>query len=291
MRVLLATDGSDDARTATTWLQELPLPAGTSIRVLAVAHCPRSALDIPPVREFNRALMEATRRTAEAAGAPLAKKGPVEIRALDGEPRETIIREATDWPADLTVVGARGLGAVGRFLMGSVSTGVLHAVPGAVAVVRGEARAPRRVLVACDGSPDAFEAVRFLAALPLEPDTSVRLLGVVTPPPVPPTGPEMLALPWPPTMDAFIDEQRTALDGVLARAAAMLPARIGAVERSIVLGQPAPAIIAAAEEPGVDLVVIGARGLGVLGRLVLGSVSDRVVHHAPCPVLVVKTKA
>jgi nucleotide-binding universal stress UspA family protein len=291
MRVLLATDGSDDARRATTWLQELPLPAGTSFRVLAVAHGPRSALDIPPVREFNRALMEATRRTAEAASAPLAKKGSVEIRALDGEPRETIIREASDWPADLTVVGARGLGAVGRFLMGSVSTGVLHAVPGAVAVVRGEARAPRRVLLACDGSPDAFEAVRFLAALPLGPDTSVRLLGVVTPPPVPPTGPEMLALPWPPTMDAFIDEQRAALDGVLTRAAEMLRGRTGAVERSVVLGQPAAEILTAAEEPGVDLVVIGARGLGLLGRLVLGSVSDRVVHHAPCPVLVVKTKA
>jgi nucleotide-binding universal stress UspA family protein len=71
----------------------------------------------------------------------------------------------------------------------------------------------------------------------------------------------------------------------------MLRARTGAVERSVVLGQPATEILTAAEEPGVDLVVLGARGLGLLGRLVLGSVSDRVVHHAPCPVLVVKTKA
>ena len=291
MRVLLPTDGSDDARTATTWLQQLPLPPAAQIRVLSVAHCPHSALDIPPVREFNRALLEAARRTADAAAAELTAKGTVEVRVVDGEPRETIVREARDWPAELTVVGARGLGAVGRFLLGSVSTDVLHGVPGAVAVVRGAASRPRRVLVACDGSPDAFEAVRFLGTLPLGRDTAVRLLGVVTPPPMPPAGPEMIAVPWPPTMEAYMDEQKTALNGVLTRAEAALGGAIGPVERSVVLGHPATAILEAAEKSPVDLVVIGARGLGPVGRLVLGSVSDRVVHHAPCPVLVVKAKA
>jgi nucleotide-binding universal stress UspA family protein len=147
------------------------------------------------------------------------------------------------------------------------------------------------VLVACDGSPDALEAVRFLARLPLGPDVTVRLLGVVTPPIVPPTAPEMLALPWPPTTDSFIDEQRAAMYEMLTRAAATLGPGLGSVEQSVVVGHPATEIVAAAEEPGVDLVVIGARGLGLLGRVVLGSVSDRVVHHASSPVLVVKTKA
>jgi nucleotide-binding universal stress UspA family protein len=291
MRVLLATDGSDDARKAAAWLRDLPLPASATIRVLDVAHVAHSPLDIPPVRDFNQALREAARHEADRARAMLAEKGPVEVRVTAGEPRETIIREATDWQADLTVVGARGLGAMGRFLLGSVSTAVVHGVPGAVAVVRGTPRRPRRVVVACDGSPDSFDAVRFLGTLPLGRDTTVRLLGVVTLPPVPPTGPEMLALPWPPTMDAFIDEQTAALNGVLTRAAAELGGSVGSVERSVVIGHPAGEILTAAEEPGVDLVVCGARGLGLLGRLVLGSVSDRVVHHAPCPVLVVKSKA
>jgi nucleotide-binding universal stress UspA family protein len=291
MRVLLATDGSDDARKATTWLERLPLPPGTALRVLSVVHLPQSALDIQPVREFNQAMMDLARQTAEGAKTTLSAKGPVEIRVLDGEPRETILREASDWPAELTVVGARGLGAVGRFFLGSVSTALLHGVPGAIAIVRGEARPLRRVLVACDGSPDAFEAVRFLARLPLGPDVAARLLGIVTPLTVPPSGPEMLALPWPPTADAFIDEQRAAMYDVLTRAAATLGPGIRSVEQSVVVGHPATEIVAAAEEPGVDLVVVGARGLGLLGRLVLGSVSDRVVHHAPCPVLVVKTKA
>jgi nucleotide-binding universal stress UspA family protein len=105
-----------------------------------------------------------------------------------------------------------------------------------------------------------------------------------------PAGPDMMAVPWPPTMDAFIDEQRAHLDGALQRAAGELGRDAARVERSVVVGQPATELIDAAEKDA-DLVIVGARGLGAVGRLVLGSVSDRVVHHAGCPVIVVKRKA
>ena len=288
MHVLLATDGSADARNATTWLRDLPLPAKTSIRVLSVAQLPHPALDIPQVREFSQAQLQLVRRQADTACALLSKE-QAEMRVVEGEPREVIVREASDWPADLTVVGARGLGPVERFLLGSVSTAVLHRVPGAVAVVRGTPRRPRRVLIAYDGSPHAFDAIRFLRALPLGRDTTVRLLGVVTPPAVPAAGPEMLAAPWPPT-DAFIEEQTAALNEVLLKAEAELGPNIGSVARWVVAGHPAREILLAAEQ-AIDLVVLGARGLGAVGRVVLGSVSDQVVHHAPCAVLVVKGKA
>jgi nucleotide-binding universal stress UspA family protein len=289
MRVLLATDGSEDARTATRWLHDLPLPADATVRVLSVFTPPHSALDIVPVREFVETLRAACRRNAESAAEVLAPVTTAEVRVVEGEPREVIAREASEWPADLVVVGARGLGAVGRFLLGSVSTAVLHAAPGAVAIVRGEARRPGRVLVGYDGSPQALEAVRFCARLPLGADARVRLLGVVTLP-VMPAGPDMMAVPWPPTMDAFIDEQRAHLDGALQRAAGELGRDAARVERSVVVGQPATELIDAAEKDA-DLVIVGARGLGAVGRLVLGSVSDRVVHHAGCPVIVVKRKA
>ena len=288
MRVLLATDGSEDARAATRWLRDLPLPAHATVRVLSVFNPPHSALDIAPVHEFIRTLRAACRRDAEGAAEILAPVATAEVRVVEGEPREVIAREASEWPADLVVVGARGLGAVGRFLLGSVSTAVLHAAPGAVAVVRGEARRPRRVLVGYDGSPHGLEAVRFCARLPLGPEARVRLLGVVTLPVVP-AGPDMMAVPWPPTIDAFIDEQRAHFDGALRQAAAEFGGDAAGVERSVVMGQPATEIVDAAEKDA-DLVIVGARGLGAVGRLVLGSVSDRVVHHAPCPVIVVKPR-
>ena len=53
-------------------------------------------------------------------------------------------------------------------------------------------------------------------------------------------------------------------------------------------GDPADVIIEAAKERGADLVVVGTRGLNAAERLLLGSVSTKVVHHAPCDVLVVR---
>ena len=54
------------------------------------------------------------------------------------------------------------------------------------------------------------------------------------------------------------------------------------------LGNPADVIVQEAEESGADLIVVGTRGLNVARRLVMGSVSTNVVHHAPCDVLVVR---
>lgn len=61
------------------------------------------------------------------------------------------------------------------------------------------------------------------------------------------------------------------------------------VERRGVRSDPAHAVIEAAKD--ADLVVVGSRRMGPLGRLVLGSVSTHVVHHAPCPVVVVPAEA
>jgi len=54
------------------------------------------------------------------------------------------------------------------------------------------------------------------------------------------------------------------------------------------LGHPADVIVQEAEESGADLIVVGTRGLNAARRLVMGSVSTTVVHHAPCDVLVVR---
>lgn len=55
-------------------------------------------------------------------------------------------------------------------------------------------------------------------------------------------------------------------------------------------GEPGPSIVAAAGSEQADMVIVGSHGRGVVGRFVLGSVSEHVVRHAPCPVLVVRAR-
>ena len=61
------------------------------------------------------------------------------------------------------------------------------------------------------------------------------------------------------------------------------------VSSMVVMDEPGAAIISAAKDWDADMIVVGSHGHGFLGRMVLGSVSDFVVHNAPCSVLVVRT--
>jgi nucleotide-binding universal stress UspA family protein len=284
VRVLLATDGSDDARRAGQWLAMLPVSAQAHVRVVAVVTLPPSPIDIPTVREYHAHLRDAGRKVAEDAARALAGIRSVETRVCEGEPREQILAEAHDWQADLVVVGAKGLGAVTRFLLGSVSTAVVHGAHCPVAVVRGEARPAARVLVACDGSAEALAAVRFVSRLHVPATTSVRLLGVVPPLPAIPMTSDIAGTPWP-LAPEILEEATAQAERTLSEAEVALrrPA-----ERTVIFGDPASQILDAART--ADLVVMGARGLGTLGRMLIGSVSERVLQHADCPVLIVKGK-
>jgi nucleotide-binding universal stress UspA family protein len=87
---------------------------------------------------------------------------------------------------------------------------------------------------------------------------------------------------------ARIDQQRAEREQPLL--AVVGRARARGVDSTYLLwtGEPGQSIVAAAEAEGADLVVVGTRGLDRAGRFLLGSVSDYVVYHAACPVLVAR---
>jgi nucleotide-binding universal stress UspA family protein len=292
MRVLLATDGSEDARAAAAWLTQFPMPAGTSLRIVSAVSLPPSSIDVVPVRDFLQSLRDEAHRVAEAARATLAGRVPAaEVQVAEGDAREVILRAAEEWRADLIVLGARGLGTVAGFLLGSVSLGVARHARCSVLVVKGGAARLRGALVAIDGSPHAAAAAAFLARLPLDPAFVVRLLGVVERPRYPATTPSLAAGMVRKAIEEIVKERRAALEQALATTAELLAGAVKTVEKEVAVGHPVNEILSAAAKPDVDLVVVGARGLGAIQRLLLGSVSEGVLRHVDRPVLIVKTAA
>jgi nucleotide-binding universal stress UspA family protein len=133
-----------------------------------------------------------------------------------------------------------------------------------------------KVLLAYDGSDGAKRALELLLEL-AGPSASVVVVGVATG--VPLFG-YAGTLPSP--------EEEEDRDRQLAEAESRLVAAGMDVSLAPRSGDPATAILDTAEKEQVDLIVMGTRGLGTAERWLIGSVSDKVLHHAHCSVLVAR---
>ncbi|MFZ5641336.1 MAG: universal stress protein [Bacillota bacterium] len=141
----------------------------------------------------------------------------------------------------------------------------------------------KKILVPVDGSALSMEAVRKAAALAERFESVLTIMHVVmTPVQSPMVDPAMLVIP-PEVITALEEEGRR----VLEMAKKEVPDGLTAMTVQKI-GHPAQAIIELAGTGGYDLIVLGSRGLGEIRGFLLGSVSDRVSHHAPCSVLVVR---
>jgi nucleotide-binding universal stress UspA family protein len=139
----------------------------------------------------------------------------------------------------------------------------------------------RRILLATDGSNEAELATR--AAVELAHSTGSELYVVhVKLVPITPPYPEVLD--WREDLERAECEARELLDEQIKKVEDAGGTVAGTHLRE---EQPAEEIVALAEELGVGLIVVGSRGRGGIRRALTGSVSDRVVRHARCPVLVV----
>jgi nucleotide-binding universal stress UspA family protein len=138
------------------------------------------------------------------------------------------------------------------------------------------------ILVAIDGSEHSRRAALFAHDLAQQVKARITLLFVLEPPRMLPIGFMDAAAITSPHPDAKDIER---VQHLLDEVAADLPK--AQVEKQVEVGHPADAIVAVAQKLGVDLIVVGARGLSRGGKWLMGSVSDKVVQHAGRPVTVV----
>lgn len=256
------------------------------------------ALEVPHLPSFLRLsgpghgeIVEAARKEAERALAELVETLPGKAHEVDvrvGDPAEEITAAAQERGADLVVTGPHGRHSGLRSFLGSTAERLLRVCPVPVLVVTSQARdTPRNILVPVDDSVLARRVLEAARNIARRTGARVTSLHAVHPAifrrmrmisfPAPDEAPEKRAVIQ---GEAWLREQ--------LRAASFEPEQVDA---QVVVGEPAPEIVAAAARTGADLIVMGSWGAGAPGHFLLGGAVRVVLANAPCPVLVVTDTA
>jgi nucleotide-binding universal stress UspA family protein len=283
--VVVGVDGSDSSLAAVRVAVREAAVRGRSLRVVHAFVWPLVAasttgLRPEPLDTSMRQSGEELVRDAVAEAAKADPEVPVSGHLVTGGAGAILVGESRD--AALVVTGDRGLGGFAGLLLGSIAIQVAAHGECPVLVVRGEGTQGGPVVVGVDGSPTSDAAI----ALAFE-EAAARQASLVgahfwTGPVS--SGPgDMLPLVYD-YDDVEADEVR-----LLAESLAGWRERYPGVPvvRHVVRGQPAQGLLD--ESAKAQLVVVGARGRGGLAGLLLGSVSQALIHHARCPVAIART--
>lgn len=287
MKVLIAYDGSACADAALSDLSRAGFPAEADCKVLSVIENwlpPPSGLELVEHIDRDQEYMVMAMRAAQQVS-EVQPGWSVKAIVSAGSPASVIIEKADEWKPDLIVMGAHGRGALGRLFFGSVSQKVLHEANCSVRVAREsekEPDAPARIIVGFDGSPNAAEVVRVLTARHWPNGVEARVVYAAWPSleftPRPLVG---KIADWIAEQDLRIKKKIDAVVSELTAAGVNATAVIKSEE-------PKRLLINEAESWNANCIFVGARGLGRLERLRLGSVSSAVAARAHCTVEIVR---
>jgi nucleotide-binding universal stress UspA family protein len=284
-RIVVGTDGSPSSSQAVVWAAREARRRGAS---LDVVHAWSSPLEVYPgswyldpavfYDEAKAVLDEAVESVPTPCGLPLDVHG----RLFEGPAAAQLVEAAVD--AELLVVGSRGRGGFAGLLLGSVSRECVHKATCPVIVVppswNGEEE--DRIVVGVDGSETSKLALQWAITEAAMRGSRLDVVNAVgSPRPVSVVG----SLD---TIDVDLLEKgsRSLLDEMVVPLVAAADPRPRSVAEIASPDTPVVALLEAGS--GADLLVVGSRGRGEIRGLLLGSVSQQCVHHAPCPVVVVR---
>ncbi|QYC40874.1 Universal stress protein [Nonomuraea coxensis DSM 45129] len=270
--IIVGVDGSAPSVAAVGWAADDAARVGAELRIVHV-------LDRPPYEIFtgqqDPLRRAAARMLADAESAVRARQPAVKVsaRTVEGAPA-AVLRELE---ASEVVVGNRGVGEFAGALLGSVTMEVAARARCPVVVVRAEPCAETGVIgVGVDDSDTCEPALGYAFARARSYGATLRPVHAWQVP----------VHAFAPEISYDLDEVREARQRAVSARLAPWRARFPDVEvvEDVQNAHPIDALTGVA----CDLVVVGSHGRGALGSLFLGSVSRGVLHHARCPVAVVR---
>ena len=284
MKIVIGYDGSPRGVDALA-LGQMVAGDTSSTLVLACVYEVSQAISArigpDPVARRRR---EHARSMVDAAPLENLERSVVHRYAIAGSSTAEALRELAERErADLLVLGSTTRAGLARVSPGSVAERLMHGAPCALAVApvgyAARSRTLQRVAVAFDGREESLNALHAAAALAAGAGASLRILRVVEP------SSTVASADFDPGTGRLREDLRRGAEDQLAEAAGRLPRGLR-IESTILTGDAATALLGAASHD-VDLLVAGSRGHGPLRRVVVGSVSGRLMRGAACPVCVV----
>lgn len=280
--IVVGVDGSPSALDAVRWAAGEAGRRGLSLRLVHACRLPPGmpgALDpglvLDVMRDQGRRALAEARDVAEEAGVNASA-------VLESDPVVPVLIEESR-TASLLVLGTRGIGGFAGLLIGSTAVSVAGRAHCPVVVVRGEVPAAGPVVVGVDGRPDADAAVAFAFAEASAQGVDIVAVHVWHDSPADAV---LLGHPAPPDFELA---QQRAYETLAERLSGWQEKYPDVhVTRAVVRDHPSRALLRYAES--ARLVVVGSRGRGGFRGLVLDSTSQHLLHHAPCPVAVVRTE-
>jgi nucleotide-binding universal stress UspA family protein len=261
-KILVGTDGSDSATIAVAHAIELGRALDAEVTVLSVYAAPRpdapeviSSRHGDPTADIARAVLRDVDKRFEG-------KGTFATRAEEGNAAETLMDITEEESFDLIVIGNRGMAGASKFMLGNVPNKVSHHAPSSVLIVDTvDAQEPgyKKMLVGTDGSETASRAVAGAMELAEKSEAELWIVCVAS--------------------------SESDADRVLAKVREQHP---DASTKGLV-GDPAEAMVEFGSQEGVDLVIVGNKGMTGARRFLLGSVPNKVSHHATTSVLIINT--
>ncbi|MGB0908888.1 MAG: universal stress protein [Nitrospirales bacterium] len=302
MNVLLTNDGSPQSRVASQFLQNLTFPPDTSLYLLKVidgTDTQRSGPTEHSIKSFQTQEMnnawELTKQESQKLETSIRPITPLVARGIPGG---AILTAIDKHHIDLVVLGTHGRKGLNRFLLGSVSEWVLSEAPCSTLIVRPKTHVVKsktkglRILFASDGSPDARAAVTLLHLIDFPQSSRLTILHVVKKH-FYQTGQLITTTRQTPTaMDKvakdLLQERGRRGSQLLHDIQTKFADKGWNVNEHLAFGSEADEILKCAKRTRADLIVLGSRGTTNMRKLLLGGVSNKVVRHAPCSVLVVR---